>query len=362
MATVVVFVIGFSQAFYTTSSSNPTSTFAAGDLRINLSKTGPILDGTNLKPGTTRSGTITVTNAEHKAKLTLSATGLSDTPPGPSLAKVIRVTVRETSPSAVTVYSGTLGDLDEAPLGTFAGGAQRAYEIEIRWPASETDLSLAGRQHVVRLRLGRGVGAMSTQVADPPRRLRTRIGHALSTVGLILVLTVAGLMVLPALLGYERYVIVSGSMEPTIGTGSVVYDKPVPVEDLKVGDIITFVPPPEFEHDKPVTHRIHEISTTAPGTEVDGEVVPAGTRQFRTKGDANEDVDPWKMVLDQPEQARVEHHIEYLGYIYGFLSNRWVQLLVIGLPALLLAVVIARALWHEAGDAVLRERAKAAAQ
>ena len=32
---------------------------------------------------------------------------------------------------------------------------------------------------------------MSAHVAEPPRRLRSRIGHALSTAGLILVFTVA---------------------------------------------------------------------------------------------------------------------------------------------------------------------------
>jgi signal peptidase I len=204
--------------------------------------------------------------------------------------------------------------------------------------------------------------ADASETAERTGRSRwSRIGGVLNTVGLILVFTIAGLMVVPSVLGYDRYVIVSGSMEPTIGTGSVVYDKPVPVEDLEVGDIITFVPPPEFDHDLPVTHRIYEISTTAPGTEVDGKTVPAGTRQFRTKGDANEDPDPWKMVLDQPEQARVEHHIEYLGYIYGFLSNRWAQLLLIGLPALLIGIVLIRALWREAGESVRRERTKAAA-
>jgi signal peptidase len=199
-----------------------------------------------------------------------------------------------------------------------------------------------------------------TAVETPEPRTRVRIGHVLSTIGLIAVVTIAGLMLLPALLGYERYVIVSGSMEPAIGTGSVVYDKPVPVEQLAIGDVITFVPPPEFGVEQPVTHRIHAIEETAPGDEVGGEEVPAGTRQFRTKGDANDDPDPWKMVPDGPEQARVEHHVEYLGYIYGALSNRWVQLLVIGLPALLLVVVLARALWHEAGAAVARDRAKAA--
>lgn len=204
--------------------------------------------------------------------------------------------------------------------------------------------------------------AAASEPAERAGRSRwSRIGGVLNTVGLILVFTIAGLMVVPSILGYDRYVIVSGSMEPTIGTGSVVYDKPVPVEDLEVGDIITFVPPAEFDIDMPVTHRIHEIVKASPGTEVDGKEVPAGTRQFRTKGDANEAPDPWKMVLDQPEQARVEHHIEYLGYIYGFLSNRWVQLLVIGVPALLIAVVLVRALWREAGESVRRDRTKAAA-
>ena len=202
--------------------------------------------------------------------------------------------------------------------------------------------------------------AVPEAAEKPSRSGWARAAHALNTVGLVLVLIVAGLMVVPSILGYDRYVIVSGSMEPTIPTGSVVYDKPVPVKDLEVGDVITFVPPPEFDQDMPVTHRIYEISTAAPGTEVEGEAVPAGTRLFRTKGDANKYPDPWKMVLDQPKQARVEHHIEYLGYIYGFLSNRWVQLLVIGLPALVIAVVLVRALWHEAGASVLRERAKAA--
>jgi hypothetical protein len=144
MAAVVVFVIGASGAFFTAESANPSSTFAAGDLRINLSKTGELLDGTNLKPGATRSGTVTVTNAEHKAKLTLGVSGLSDSPPGKTLANVIQVTVRETSPNAVTVYSGKLSGLNAAALGTFATGTQRSYAIDLSWPAAETDLSLAG--------------------------------------------------------------------------------------------------------------------------------------------------------------------------------------------------------------------------
>ena len=143
MATVVLSV-GFSDAFYTTSSSRPPSTFAADDLQLNLSRSGELLDGGNLKPGAKRTGTVTVTNAEHKASVTLSASGLSNTPPEKTLATVIDVTVRETSPATATRYSGKLQDLDAAPLGTFAHQQQRSYAIEISWPAGETDPGLAG--------------------------------------------------------------------------------------------------------------------------------------------------------------------------------------------------------------------------
>ena len=187
-----------------------------------------------------------------------------------------------------------------------------------------------------------------------------RILHVLNRVAFAAVMTAAGLMLVPTLLGYERYVIISGSMEPAIGTGSVVYDRVVPVEELAVGDIITFLPPPEYNVEDPVTHRIHDSSRAPQGTTVNGE--PAGGAvQYRTKGDANKEVDPWTIVFDKPEQARVEHHIEKLGYVYIALSNRWVQLLFIGLPAAVIFVMLCIALWREAGDAVAsEERAKGA--
>ena len=174
--------------------------------------------------------------------------------------------------------------------------------------------------------------------------------RVLSVIGLVCVLLVAGLMLVPTILGYQRYVLVSGSMTPAIPTGSIVYDEVVPVSDLEVGDVITFVPPPSYEITTPVTHRIFEISKNE-----------EGERVFRTKGDANDSPDAWKMTLDSDTQARVAHHIEKLGYVYIALSNRWVRLLVIGLPALVIMGLICVALWREAGEAVLREYAEAQA-
>lgn len=159
----------------------------------------------------------------------------------------------------------------------------------------------------------------------------------------------AGMMLLPTLLGFERYVIVSGSMEPTLPVGSVVYDEVVPVEDLRVGDIITFLPPPEYDIHDPVTHRIVAITTIEEGSS-------AGARMLTTKGDANDKVDDWRMVPDGPEQARVKRYIPYVGYIYMALQRTWVQVLVIGVPAAALIAYVLVTLWRVSGEAVQRER------
>jgi len=51
------------------------------------------------------------------------------------------------------------------------------------------------------------------------------------------------IVVVPALLGLQRYVITGGSMTGTISRGSVIYSRLTPTDQLKVGDIITFYPP-----------------------------------------------------------------------------------------------------------------------
>lgn len=144
MATIVVFVIGFSDAFYTTSSKDPANTFSAGTVQVSLSKQGELVDGGNLKPGATRTGSVTVTNSAHKAKLTLGVSAITNTPSTKTLADVIRVTVRQTSPSSAQRYDGLLQDLSNVALGTFAAGEQRGYEIELQWPAGDDDIARAG--------------------------------------------------------------------------------------------------------------------------------------------------------------------------------------------------------------------------
>jgi signal peptidase I len=150
-----------------------------------------------------------------------------------------------------------------------------------------------------------------------------------------LVALVAALAVVPSLAGYDIYVIDGGSMEPSIPRGSLAYDRTVPVEDLRNGDVITYVPP---AGSRPVTHRIMAIRSDEQGRPV-----------FRTKGDANERPDARMVTLDRPVQARYSFHIPYLGFVPTALSNPRTRMLLLGLPALFLAFGALRSLWREGG-------------
>jgi signal peptidase len=178
-------------------------------------------------------------------------------------------------------------------------------------------------------------------------RLRA-IGDVASTVLAICAVLAAALMLVPGLLGFQRYVITSGSMTGTIDRGSLIYDKVVPASSLKRGDIITYTPPASSGVFEPVTHRIFWAGRDR-----------FGRLTFRTKGDANEAPDPWRFVLDRPTQAKVAFHIPYVGFALAALTDRHVRILVIGLPALLIALAVLARLWRDAGEEVRRQRALA---
>jgi signal peptidase I len=140
-------------------------------------------------------------------------------------------------------------------------------------------------------------------------------------------LVLAGLLLVPSLLGFQRYVITGGSMAGSYDPGSIVYERTVPVDELQVGDVITYDPPAKASIDGLVTHRI--VAIDRDGREP----------LFRTKGDANRVADPWRFSLDQPTQAKAAFAIPYLGYAFAALDVRIVRMLVIGIPALLIAII-----------------------
>lgn len=140
--------------------------------------------------------------------------------------------------------------------------------------------------------------------------------------------TVLGIVALlvPTLLGFDRYVIVSNSMKGTFERGAVVFSKSQSVNDLKIGDVITYRPPAQTGINHLVTHRISDRT-----------VNDDGSIMFRTKGDANPGKDPWTFSLVNGTQNVMEFSVPAVGYGLIALANPQVRMLLIGIPALIIA-------------------------
>ena len=162
-----------------------------------------------------------------------------------------------------------------------------------------------------------------------------RTGRLASGALLLVLAALAALLLVPAAMGLQRYVIVSGSMTGTYDRGSLVLDEVVPVSQLAVGDVITYRPPAGAGPGGLVTHRIASIARER------------GRLVFRTKGDANAARDPWTFSLARPRQARVRAGIPYAGFALAALSRRQLRMLLVGVPAALIALVSLAGLWRE---------------
>lgn len=116
--------------------------------------------------------------------------------------------------------------------------------------------------------------------------------------------------------GIRVKIVKSGSMEPTIMTGSIVVIKPEPV--YSVGDIITFGK--DTKTQIPTTHRI--VAITGSGA--------SGT--YQTKGDANDAPDQTNTRIGDIE-GKVIFHASYIGYILDFARKPLGFALIVGVPA-----------------------------
>lgn len=100
----------------------------------------------------------------------------------------------------------------------------------------------------------------------------------------------------PDFLGYKPFIVLSGSMEPTILTGDIVLIKEAVPENISENDIITFRTGQDA--DTAVTHRVTEIR------------VEDGATSFLTRGDANIGQDASEVTMDMLEG-------KYVGRIGG---------------------------------------------
>lgn len=151
------------------------------------------------------------------------------------------------------------------------------------------------------------------------------IWNIITTVLVALVVVLAVLLVGVRVVGLTPYVVLSGSMEPTYHTGSLIYVKKVDPFTIEAGTPITFM----LDEDNIATHRVVEVVPD----ETDSTVV-----RFRTKGDANDAVDGslvhYKNVIGTPVFS-----IPYLGYVSDYITNppgMYIGFTVLGIIILML--------------------------
>lgn len=125
--------------------------------------------------------------------------------------------------------------------------------------------------------------------------------------------------------GYQVLRVLTSSMEPTISENTCIIIKKVPVENLKVGDVITFTSDDPQIQGLYNTHRIHDI------VEENGETL------YVTKGDAIDAVDAYPVHQNQVAGIFVRELPggRLLGKCFVALSDNKIYFLVIILPLMI---------------------------
>ena len=157
-----------------------------------------------------------------------------------------------------------------------------------------------------------------------------------------LALTVAGFAIgialaLAAPLAFDArpLVVLSGSMEPALGTGDVSVVRSIAPLDARPGDIVTFRDPDNAK--RLITHRVRAMR-------VQGDAVV-----FRTRGDANNVSEHWR-VPASGEIGRVIYRIPELGWVLMYARSKGLFVVLLGGALALLLVLELTAIWRSEGN------------
>jgi signal peptidase I len=113
---------------------------------------------------------------------------------------------------------------------------------------------------------------------------------------------------------YDSFIVSSGSMEPEIRTGSVIYTVETEASQIKINDTITFRTGNGF-----TTHKVIDLRS-------DEEV------SFKTKGVANEEPDPgW--VSEEQVVGKVVFTVPFIGYILDWAGTFYGMIFLVVIPA-----------------------------
>jgi len=176
-----------------------------------------------------------------------------------------------------------------------------------------------------------------------------RVARVGATVLAVLLMVPFVVYAVPGVVGASHsYVVLSGSMEPTMSPGDAIVVEDVDAANVEEGDVITFR---RDEGARPTTHRVVGVSEGADG------------RAFRTAGDANEAPDRELVAPDEIEGrvmsvAGQPVVFPYVGYVITVAGTQTGFALLFGVPVVLLVGGEIRDLVAAAGtDAAAPEEA-----
>lgn len=177
------------------------------------------------------------------------------------------------------------------------------------------------------------------------RRSVTAIRVAVATaVRAVLVLSIAALLFVglgPRVGHYRVLTVLTGSMRPFARPGDLIVDRRVPLDKLRVGDVLTYQAP--IEGNPVISHRIIEI------------VTPGLHPTVRTKGDANTAPDPWNATLGGGPGWRVAYVVPNAGRVIRFLRSTNVHAATTRVMPIALAALWLGLIWLSPGGAHRRE-------
>lgn len=149
----------------------------------------------------------------------------------------------------------------------------------------------------------------------------------LSSLALVLVIALAVVSFVPRAFGCIPFAVLSGSMEPELPVGSMVFVRQVEPADIAVGDTATF-----YRSDGAVvTHQVYEVDPAA--------------QMIGTQGIANKNADG--SIMHDAEQTPfsrvvgvVSLCVPYLGFVNAYCTTMPGLLVVVAVLALLVAASI----------------------
>lgn len=116
------------------------------------------------------------------------------------------------------------------------------------------------------------------------------------------------LVIVPAVTGSQTYSVLTNSMKPHYGPGTLLIVKPVDVDALRTGDVITY----QLESGRPevITHRITSVTADQDGN-----------RLLLTKGDNNSAPDD-NPVTEVQLRGKLFYAVPWAGYAANWLGNQ----------------------------------------